>query len=102
MIRDPRRSTCFPHSPLSRCEIVEAGPAPEPDKTPAFSTPAPSVPFIPAPAPPAVSVPAPSTPAVAPPASGPRPLAPAQYQADLDRKSTRLNSSHANISYAVF
>src|SRR3712207_8340967 len=23
-------------------------------------------------------------------------------QADLDRKSTRLNSSHANISYAVF
>src|SRR3712207_7833717 len=26
------------------------------------------------------------------------PLAPA----DLDRKSTRLNSSHANISYAVF
>src|SRR3712207_8534449 len=24
------------------------------------------------------------------------------YQPDLDRKSTRLNSSHANISYAVF
>src|SRR3712207_8527629 len=24
------------------------------------------------------------------------------HQADLDRKSTRLNSSHANISYAVF
>src|SRR3712207_7819303 len=23
-------------------------------------------------------------------------------QADIDRKSTRLNSSHANISYAVF
>src|SRR3712207_8587790 len=23
-------------------------------------------------------------------------------EADLDRKSTRLNSSHANISYAVF
>src|SRR3712207_7567485 len=23
-------------------------------------------------------------------------------QADVDRKSTRLNSSHANISYAVF
>src|SRR3712207_7363190 len=24
------------------------------------------------------------------------------YSADRDRKSTRLNSSHANISYAVF
>src|SRR3712207_8605091 len=24
------------------------------------------------------------------------------YRADRDRKSTRLNSSHANISYAVF
>src|SRR3712207_8380747 len=24
------------------------------------------------------------------------------YPEDLDRKSTRLNSSHANISYAVF
>src|SRR3712207_7426535 len=27
-------------------------------------------------------------------------LAPGSY--DIDRKSTRLNSSHANISYAVF
>src|SRR3712207_8983876 len=26
----------------------------------------------------------------------------ATYEAFLDRKSTRLNSSHANISYAVF
>src|SRR3712207_8853695 len=26
----------------------------------------------------------------------------ARRSADLDRKSTRLNSSHANISYAVF
>src|SRR3712207_7975029 len=26
----------------------------------------------------------------------------AALRADLDRKSTRLNSSHANISYAVF
>src|SRR5215217_3642409 len=25
-----------------------------------------------------------------------------ELQGDLDRKSTRLNSSHANISYAVF
>src|SRR3712207_8109758 len=28
-------------------------------------------------------------------------LAPAQWH-EVDRKSTRLNSSHANISYAVF
>src|SRR3712207_8315557 len=27
---------------------------------------------------------------------------PSRYDYDLDRKSTRLNSSHANISYAVF
>src|SRR3712207_8059096 len=31
-----------------------------------------------------------------------RALAPAQAAGGLDRKSTRLNSSHANISYAVF
>src|SRR3712207_8447489 len=30
----------------------------------------------------------------------PRPVAPRDHRAD--RKSTRLNSSHANISYAVF
>src|SRR5258707_7056459 len=33
-----------------------------------------------------------------PPAAGPK----AELSANLDRKSTRLNSSHANISYAVF
>src|SRR3712207_8779684 len=27
---------------------------------------------------------------------------PQRFEVDLDRKSTRLNSSHANISYAVF
>src|SRR3712207_8876560 len=30
------------------------------------------------------------------------PLADGGHPAGLDRKSTRLNSSHANISYAVF
>src|SRR3712207_8398433 len=30
------------------------------------------------------------------------PLEPGQLLRQLDRKSTRLNSSHANISYAVF
>src|SRR3712207_8954674 len=29
-------------------------------------------------------------------------LAAARHMHELDRKSTRLNSSHANISYAVF
>src|SRR5947209_11308578 len=29
-------------------------------------------------------------------------LKPGNYQLTVDRKSTRLNSSHANISYAVF
>src|SRR2546430_10523460 len=29
-------------------------------------------------------------------------LAPALHQGDEDRKSTRLNSSHSQISYAVF
>src|SRR3712207_8428891 len=36
---------------------------------------------------------------------GPLPVAdaaPAAVRVPLDRKSTRLNSSHANISYAVF
>src|SRR3712207_7756819 len=32
----------------------------------------------------------------------PRPRAVAGLRVDVDRKSTRLNSSHANISYAVF
>src|SRR5688572_32095649 len=34
--------------------------------------------------------------------SGPRPRSPANVTAPRDRKSTRLNSSHSQISYAVF
>src|ERR1035437_8566542 len=41
----------------------------------------------------------PSAPACSPPA---KPQAPNALAFRLDRKSTRLNSSHANISYAVF
>src|SRR3712207_8390658 len=39
-----------------------------------------------------------------PPVEDPRVVLDARAEADLaeDRKSTRLNSSHANISYAVF
>src|SRR3712207_8147927 len=32
----------------------------------------------------------------------PKALRPGTYRSEEDRKSTRLNSSHANISYAVF
>src|SRR3712207_6857773 len=34
--------------------------------------------------------------------AGPRPLTARHHRLRQDRKSTRLNSSHANISYAVF
>src|SRR3712207_7562320 len=34
--------------------------------------------------------------------AGQRPTAPVEEGTEVDRKSTRLNSSHANISYAVF
>src|SRR3712207_7552410 len=37
-----------------------------------------------------------------PPAFPPWPTVYGYFRAFLDRKSTRLNSSHANISYAVF
>src|SRR3712207_7976964 len=37
-----------------------------------------------------------------PAAGDPRQRLPVGVRRDLDRKSTRLNSSHANISYAVF
>src|SRR3712207_8374868 len=36
------------------------------------------------------------------PARGPDPSPARRRPGDADRKSTRLNSSHANISYAVF
>src|SRR3712207_9164112 len=37
-----------------------------------------------------------------PPSEGVAPRGPQKGRATRDRKSTRLNSSHANISYAVF
>src|SRR3712207_8428519 len=46
----------------------------------------------------------PAGPSAAPasPGQAAEPSEPAQASGSLDRKSTRLNSSHANISYAVF
>src|SRR3712207_7085587 len=83
MIRRPPRSTLFPYTTLFRSlldllglfgdERVEGGLAERFTATPA-ATSAPSVML----------------------------LGSSGFSAQLDRKSTRLNSSHANISYAVF
>src|SRR3712207_6867838 len=89
MIRRPPRSTLFPYTTLFRSEAVGSlegggdGRHPRPFGRPAGDA-----------------------------QRGPADLAQARPHAlgrarrdraeDLDRKSTRLNSSHANISYAVF
>src|SRR3712207_6986711 len=93
MIRRPPRSTLFPYTTLFR--------SPSPSVLPAVPT-APAVP--PAPVPSAVAA---SLLAVPPPeAAVSRPaderFRPPRRPRRRDRKSTRLNSSHANISYAVF
>src|SRR3712207_7748917 len=81
MIRRPPRSTLFPYPPLFRSPVL--GPdLPYPPRGGALRVPDP--PPLPAPG--------------APPQ---RELRPA-HNGYKDRKSTRLNSSHANISYAVF
>src|SRR3712207_7056716 len=77
MIRRPPRSTLFPYTTLFRSEHV-AGAA----LRAAAGRRRPPV---------ALLVP-----------SNPDALVTCRWQRDLDRKSTRLNSSHANISYAVF
>src|SRR3712207_7370192 len=78
MIRRPPRSTLFPYTTLFRSV---RGHQAAPGRAPAVLV------------------------AARPPPAGPeRPRALELHggQALLDRKSTRLNSSHANISYAVF
>src|SRR3712207_7477883 len=76
MIRRPPRSTLFPYTTLFRSERADDPPGGGGDDRPAAR-------------------PRPAGPA-------PRPLRRADRAALRDRKSTRLNSSHANISYAVF
>src|SRR3712207_7873923 len=78
MIRRPPRSTLFPYTTLFRST--------RPTTTRPTTTPPPD--------PDPTDTPSPSQSASEP---GPDPDSPAS-----DRKSTRLNSSHANISYAVF
>src|SRR3712207_9364512 len=72
MIRRPPRSTLFPYTTLFRSRYIESAGLIEPQRKP----------------------------------SGYRVFGPGELQRlrtlREDRKSTRLNSSHANISYAVF
>src|SRR3989454_6176560 len=89
MIRRPPRSTLFPYTTLFRSLALAAPalaqtepPPPPPDDAQP-------------PAPPPESQPPPPPPPAPPTA---QPIEPPQ----VDRKSTRLNSSHLVISYAVF
>src|SRR3712207_7620628 len=85
MIRRPPRSTLFPYTTLFRshgsaCRPNSTGGIPSGTRIPASRPPHPWV----------------GRPSVGEPCVGQAPPLP------VDRKSTRLNSSHANISYAVF
>src|SRR3712207_7076372 len=74
MMRRPPRSTLFPYTTLFRSSAFEELPGID------------SLPLL---IPGTSQVPAPR-------------MVPVIIQLEIDRKSTRLNSSHANISYAVF
>src|SRR3712207_7477271 len=79
MIRRPPRSTLFPYTTLFRSSVLDGRPAGQlhlvnPEGAPRVAV------------------------EVAPFEGQPAPF----FHAAQDRKSTRLNSSHANISYAVF
>src|SRR3712207_8390450 len=78
MIRRPPRSTLFPYTTLFRSTTLSANPA--------------QAALVPA----TVDLPASADTRT----QGDRPDI--NYDGQPDRKSTRLNSSHANISYAVF
>src|SRR3712207_7181745 len=82
MIRRPPRSTLFPYTTLFRSLVLRraASSSAGREERPVFLE----------------SRPSPSTHPLA------RRLPDAGAPSALDRKSTRLNSSHANISYAVF
>src|SRR2546430_11481814 len=83
MIRRPPRSTLFPYTTLFRSVTPHY-------ETPRYS-PAPSTAYN-------HSAPAMESHAHSAPSSPP----PASSSSSQDRKSTRLNSSHSQISYAVF
>src|SRR3712207_7742646 len=85
MIRRPPRSTLFPYTTLFRSRDVE--------QVVHELRLRPGVPFQ------RVECPRPHVLAEA---AGAEHVGPADHRVQRDRKSTRLNSSHANISYAVF
>src|SRR3712207_6981428 len=89
MIRRPPRSTLFPYTTLFRSDVAAAH---EHDRG------------QPAPGPPAAAQVAAAHDRHHPAArlAEARPALGELRARDRDRKSTRLNSSHANISYAVF
>src|SRR2546430_10492827 len=80
MIRRPPRSTLFPYTTLFRSlpEVV-----PIDDEVPSERLLEARMEFVALP-------------------GANRPRGPAKYLVEQDRKSTRLNSSHSQISYAVF
>src|SRR3712207_8764830 len=94
MNRRPPRSTLFPYTAL-----FGSGPVQVPTVTP---IPTPQLPNLPVPTPTAPNLPVP-TPNAGDPTNPQTPDNPVTGGGGgIDRKSTRLNSSHANISYAVF
>src|SRR3712207_7211189 len=89
MIRRPPRSTLFPYTTLFRSQLgppVEQGPGGQPDQLGEA----------------AVDLHQVDSPSTGAHSRGPTRMRSSPIRARRDRKSTRLNSSHANISYAVF
>src|SRR3712207_8025120 len=86
MIRRPPRSTLFPYPTLFRSPLVEPGPHVHPAAADVVGQVVEVVEAV----------------ALRPGVALPEPLELRVVGGALDRKSTRLNSSHANISYAVF
>src|SRR3712207_7660226 len=82
MIRRPPRSTLFPYTTLFRSALAALGGVERDDVVPLRDAPHPRPDLY----------------------HDPRALVPQDRREEAlgDRKSTRLNSSHANISYAVF
>src|SRR3712207_6943451 len=92
MIRRPPRSTLFPYTTLFRSAVDRLGRRPRHPHVGAEERAEVAL------HPPGQRVVA----GAARPAVGERPAQLGQQRERADRKSTRLNSSHANISYAVF
>src|SRR3712207_8373869 len=90
MIRRPPRSTLFPYTTLFRSSLAAAKAAAEAAALPLFR-------YLGGPG--AYTLPVPSANIMN---GGAHAANNIDFQEFIDRKSTRLNSSHANISYAVF